>query len=124
MKFYIASHTQFSGIQASYSCIKAGHKITSHWLLKPFHPTSSHTIKERQNIAQEDFDDITEADALILLACQDKVSGGKFVEAGIALGQNKPVFIIGRRENMLLWLKNIKQYDTIEELLKDLATPV
>jgi hypothetical protein len=54
-------------------------------------------------IATEDVIDVINCDSLVLVSGPDKYLGGKFVEAGIAIGLGKRVIIIGRRENMLLW---------------------
>jgi len=62
------------------------------------------------------------ADALILLAGPDKYSGGKFVEAGIAIGAGKRVIVIGRRENMLLWHPQVDRVDTVDEAIYLLGT--
>lgn len=115
MKIYVASHSRDLALDAAFVLRRAGHKIASRWHNKPFHPTSHHTPDECAAIAQEDYDDIVGADALVLVSGPDKYSGGKFVEAGIAIGLGKPVTVIGRRENMLLWLPSVRLVSTAEE---------
>jgi len=123
MKLYVASHSQQDGRTAASLCRAAGHEITSRWLEKPFLQTLEHAPAERTCIADEDYDDVCAADALVLLASPFRVSGGKFVEAGIALGQLKRVFVIGHRENMLLWHTRCLQYESVEQFLKEIACP-
>lgn len=119
MKIYIAGHNQEVAKEISELLKENGHEITSNWLYKPFNRTNDHSIEERVNIAVEDYNDIVDADSVILISSPKRVPGGKFVEAGIALGQRKPVYVIGHRENMLMWHPNIIQYDSIEDFMKD-----
>ncbi|MCK8780551.1 hypothetical protein M0654_11195 [Rhizobium sp. NTR19] len=114
MKIYVASHERLAATHAAHVLSIAGHNITSRWHGKEFLKTEEHTVEERIEIASEDFEDVTEADALVIIAGPDRYPGGKFVEAGIALGQGKPVVVIGRRENMLMWLPEIIAVDTPE----------
>lgn len=103
MKVYIACHSKELA-QSVAKDICANHQIVSRWHEKAFHPTDFHSLDERYTIAIEDFNDIKRADALLLVAGPEKYSGGKFVEAGIAYGMNKPVYVLGRFENMLTYL--------------------
>lgn len=103
MKIYIASHSKELA-NAFASNLPAGFAITSRWHSKEFLPTDHHSLGDRFEIAIEDANDIKRADALVLLSGPDKYSGGKFVEAGIAYGMGKPVYFVGRRENMLCYL--------------------
>ena len=117
MKLYIAGHNQIEAITAAKMLGREGHSITSRWLWAPFNPTEKYAPEKREEIATMDADDVTEADALVLLSCEARVPGGKFVEAGIALGQGKEVFVIGRRENMLLWHPRVYCFATIHECI-------
>lgn len=112
MKVYIASHCRWAGLYAADMFGRLGHEITARWLHEPFGATGNYTEAERHRIARMDADDVARADALVLIAGPDKYSGGKFIEAGIAIGMGKRVVIIGRRENMLLWLPDIQCFDT------------
>jgi nucleoside 2-deoxyribosyltransferase len=104
MKIYIASHDPELAREQARKLVRLGHTITSRWHDgRPFLKTDEYTEQERRKIAFEDWHDVTEADALLLIAGPDKYSGGKFVEAGIAIGQGKAVYVLGRRENMLMW---------------------
>lgn len=115
MKIYVACHSREIADATATALIERGHEVTSRWHSKAFHPTSQHTPEECAAIAQEDYDDIAAADALVLVAGPDKYSGGKFVEAGIAIGMGKPVTVIGRRENMLLWLPSVRVVNSVSE---------
>lgn len=111
MKIYVACHCQDTARNVAVVLSTAGHEITSRWLHADFKPTDQHREPDRPVIAQEDFDDVAAADALVLVAGPDRYPGGKFVETGIALGMGKHVVVIGRRENMLIWLPAIQQVD-------------
>jgi nucleoside 2-deoxyribosyltransferase len=109
MKLYIACHDP--KLASNVALKLSGHEITSRWHDgRPFKPTSEHSPAECAAIAQMDADDVTAADAVVLIAGPDKYSGGKFVEAGIAIGQGKPVYVVGRRENMLLWHPLVQEW--------------
>ena len=117
MRVYVASHDRWAACHVADILRHQGHIVTSRWHGKEFLPTLSHTEAERAEIAQEDFDDVSASDALVLIAGPDRYSGGKFVEAGIALGQGKRVVVIGHRENMLLWLPTIQCVATPAEVM-------
>lgn len=122
MKVYVASHDRWAACHTAAVLERHGHAITSMWHEKEFNPTEKHTEAERAEIAEEDFADVSRANALVLIAGPDKYSGGKFVEAGIAMGLGKPVVVIGRRENMLLWLPTVHAFDTPDEAARFLVS--
>jgi len=111
---YIASHSRELAEELASKMEEVGFTVCSNWHKKAFLPTESHTVPERFQIAQEDFEDILRCDWLVLQSGTEKYSGGKFVEAGIAYGLGKKVFVFGRKENMLTYL--FEQFD--ETLLK------
>ncbi len=116
VKVYVASHCRWAALHVADVLSESSRiDITSRWHYKAFNQTETHTVEERHVIAQEDYDDVTEADILVLIAGSERYPGGKFVETGIAIGQGKPVIVIGRRENMLIWLPSIIQVNTLEE---------
>lgn len=114
MKFYVASHDRLLGSLVADVISRGGHECTSTWLKNEFLPTERHTVEERMSIAFEDVEDVFRSDVLVLVAGADKYSGGKFVEAGVAMGRGIPVIVIGRRENMLLWHHSIMSVDTVK----------
>jgi nucleoside 2-deoxyribosyltransferase len=114
MRIYVACHNPVLAESMAQKLRERGHTITSRWHDgRPFLTTDQHTLKERQQIAEEDLADVSEADALVLIAGPDKYSGGKFVEAGFALGIGLPVYVSGRRENMLLWHEAVKPFEDL-----------
>jgi len=118
MNIYVAAHDQKRAISCAEQLEKAGHNIFCKWLTVPFLKTEEHTEAERFAIAQRNADEIAKCDALVLLESHDRVPGGKFVEAGLGLGLGKRVFLIGRRENMMMWHPQIRQYDSMDALLR------
>lgn len=116
MKIYVASHDRWAACHAASVLRGKGHEIMSRWHEKEFLATEAHTEFERALIAKEDVDDVTASDTLVLISGPDKYSGGKFVEAGIAIGQGKRVIVIGRRENMLMWLPSIECVPSPEDI--------
>lgn len=104
MRIYIACHSRELAESVAARVRADGHETTSTWHTKPFNPTESHTVAQRHGIAIEDLNDIRRADALLLVGGPEKYSGGKFVEAGIAYGLGKAVYVEGRFENMLTYL--------------------
>lgn len=117
MKLYIAAADQAEARKVATALLCAGHEICADWLQMSFKRTGEYSVEERLAIARTDVNDVTLADGLVLLASDNQVAGGKFVEAGIAIGQGKPVFVVGRRENMLLWHHSVRQYDSVEKLI-------
>lgn len=120
MKVYVAAHCRWAALHAASVLRAAGHTINSTWIDQPFHPTESVPPEDRAVIAAQDACDVAEADALVLIAGPDRYPGGKFVEVGIALGRDKAVIVIGRRENMLMYHPRIVQVDTPEQAVKAL----
>lgn len=118
MKFYIAAHDRLLASLVAGVIVRAGHHCTSTWIKNEFLPTESHTMEERMSIAFEDVEDVLSSDVLALVAGAEKYSGGKFVEAGIAMGRGIPVIVIGRRENMLLWHHSVMSVETAEMAAK------
>lgn len=116
MKFYIAAHDQATARRVQAMIQREGVVFTSRWVDSTF--KDFYTTEEKQNIALEDTEDVLAADALISLSSVFRVPGGKFVEVGIALGAGKTVYVIGHRENMLMWHPQIRQFDSVEDFLK------
>ena len=116
MKFYIAGCNQDMAIALSEELKSLGHEIICTWLTTPFKRTIEYSIEERVAIAKLDADEVTQSDAVLLVESEGMVPGGKFVEAGIAIGQGKPVYVLGRRENMLMWHPLVRQVDSVVDL--------
>jgi len=120
MKLYIAADDQTAARHAAALCRRDGHTIVSTWLNQPFNRTAEHTVDERQALADRDVDEVLAADALVLLAGPEKCPGGKFVEAGIAIGCGSEVHVVGRIENMLLWSTAARHHASVEAMLEDM----
>lgn len=118
MRIYVAGHHQKEALAVADVLRDAGHEIVSSWLYTPFLPTLEYTIADRIQIAVQDLKDIDRSDCLVILSCISRVPGGKFVEAGYALGQKKPVFLLGHVENMLMYHPGIVRFDCVEELIR------
>ena len=134
---YIASHSQDDGIDLRRQFENAPHnrvRCNSTWLDSEFKPTNSYSFERREHIATQDVSEVTEADIFIMTTCNCKVSGGKFIELGVALGQGKPVFVLDRicthdsshpqhrRENMLMYHPGISYHHSMESLLEAVDT--
>jgi len=121
MRIYVASHDQQLARDAAAALEDVGHQITSRWLMrKGFKPVEEHTDEERRVIAAEDCSDVLYAEALVLIQSEPPGPGGRLVEAGIAMGAGLQVYIIGKRENMLLWHPGILAFPDVETLKEHL----
>jgi nucleoside 2-deoxyribosyltransferase len=124
MNIYVASHCRWAGLHVALVLEDEGFRIVSRWLDQEFKPTDQFTEATRRDIAVQDTLDVLACDALVLVAGPDRYPGGKFVEAGIAIGAGKRVIVIGRRENMLLWHPDIEQVETPQQAASALSSPV
>ena len=116
-KLYVAGYDLNSAKRVAFLLRGAGHTITSKWLDEEFRRTRTYTSDERRQLAQMDIDDVRASDALVLLAAPYRVPGGKFVEVGAALALGKPVYVLGHRENLLMWHGLVTTYDSVESML-------
>ena len=117
MKIYVASHCRWAGLYIAGYLQNEGHTIVSSWLTKPFKRSEEITLVDKQDIANTDTADVRNADTLVLIAGPDKYPGGKFVEAGIAIGLNIPIIVLGKLENVLLYGHNIARVDEPREIV-------
>ena len=114
MKVYVAAHDRWAALYLKAFLILRGNEVLSTWHDAEFLGMEAMEDKARADAADRDIAEITAADGLLLIAGPDKYSGGKFVEAGIALGQGKPVCVLGRLENCLLCARCVRQASTPE----------
>ncbi len=95
-----------------------GHLVVSRWI-EGNHEISEaqaslsadHADDECRRFAQEDVDDLIDAD--VFLSLSDPANfrtgrGGRHVELGLALAWGKPVILVGERENVFHWLPQVK----------------
>jgi len=118
MKIYVASHDVVIARKVAKKLEQAGHVITSRWLQQKYKPIEKWDEKNKQRIAAEDYNDVMDSDVLILISGNKKYPGGKFVEAGIALGVGIRIIVLGHRENMLLWHPSISIFKNINEIVQ------
>ena len=124
MKIYVAGHSQSECRTVAEMLMRNGHTVTSTWLSEDFARTGSYTDAEKSAIALKDAYEVSESDAMVFLSSPIRVPGGKFVEAGIAIGRGKPVYLIGVRENMLMWHYLVCQVATADDLCKKLSDEI
>lgn len=77
-----------------------GHEITSSWLDEVSKPASMSADDFRKKLAIKDLCEVASADILIVDA--DKMSGGKHVELGFAIGrfQKQLIWFVGNPSNI------------------------
>ncbi len=117
-KVYISGHSSAEAKQLADELASNGIAIVSTWHAEPLERTATFTEQKRIEIATHNWHEIAKCNSLVMLACPDMVPGGKFVEAGIALGMGKQVVNVGRRENMMMWHVNVEQADDLQAILK------
>lgn len=121
MKVYIASHDSQSAESIAIDLLAAGIDVGSTWHRHPLPRTASLSGCARKAIAISDIEEIDACDAVLLESGPEKYAGGKFVEAGYALGRGKTVVVLGRRENLLLWHPSFLFAETVEHAVKRLT---
>lgn len=111
MKAYVSSSNVYVAQCIAYNLMMDGVGVVSDW-----HANS--TFDDRAVRAAHNLSKIDSADVLVLVADNHHVQGGKFVEAGYALGKGKLVVVLGQRENITLHYAGFKQVDDIPQLLE------
>jgi hypothetical protein len=108
MRVYVASHCRWAGLYIAQILKEADHFITSGWLTREFKRSEELTIEDKQTIAEQDIADVMSSEALVLISGPDKYPGGKFVEAGVAIGCSIPIIVLGKPENVLLYSSDVR----------------
>ncbi len=121
MKVYVSSHCIFAARYALAELTKAKHTVISIWHDGPANATRDLLDHQRTERAHSNLARVANCDALVLIASQERVPGGKFVEAGFALGHGKPVLVLGHVENLLLWHPAVKTFPEMSGLLSYLG---
>jgi nucleoside 2-deoxyribosyltransferase len=97
-----------------------GHFITASWLQEHHPPTVQlHEVadEELRGYAVQDIEDIKASDAMVFFSCEGPTPrGGRHVEMGVALALGLPVYVIGPRENIFMYLPQVTLFTTVEEL--------
>lgn len=94
-----------------------GHVVTSRWIHG--HHDMDVDANDPSEFAYEDWHDLDEADCLVSFTELSSVGynrGGRHVEFGIALAEDKLMCIVGPRENVFHTLEYIQVVDSVEEL--------
>jgi hypothetical protein len=104
-----------------------GHVVTARWILSDtkFHQgLRVYSDEEKRQLTLIDEADVKAAtDGLVVIAeVEGKlVPGGKHVETGIALALGRPVYVIGRRENIFHWHPLVRIFADEEAFFKALS---
>jgi len=91
-----------------------GFTITSRWVYGGEEGFSN------EEIAIFDLEDVDKADIVLSFTCPYGTmykGGGRCVEFGYGLANDKISVIIGERENVFHWHPDVYQYNTIEEFI-------
>ena len=85
-----------------------GHQITVDWTTSDFGPDGVLGTPQRmQEIALEDLQGVKDADAVVaLIQDNNHVYKGVWVEIGIALADNKPVYVIGNAGDTCIFMNH------------------
>jgi hypothetical protein len=103
-----------------------GHQTTSRWLWRSTDNIEDLADDTAADVAAEDIADILACDTLLLFAAlsrQVTTRGGRFVEAGLALGRGKTVITVGPIENVfctLPALQNFPSFQDFDQHLRDM----
>jgi hypothetical protein len=128
MRLYIASKHQDKAAALMAELVADGHEITARWITldtKFSNGVESYTDSERRALALMDEEDVRAAvDGLVLIAEPPEINvpGGKHVETGIALALGRPVFVVGRRENIFHWHPSVNIFPDSTSLRAALKT--
>lgn len=102
----------------------AGHEITHKWWLVEDVPESVRTVQLLREQAIKDITGVKTADLVLVL--NTAKSEGKSLEQGVAIGDNKPIVIVGKRGefsmNVFHYLDNYRWVETVGEALEILDT--
>lgn len=126
MKVYIAAPWKDKELMADISgrVEGAGHEITHKWWEVENTPESERTVQILREQAVKDVLGVKNADLVLVL--NTAKSEGKSLEQGVAIGDNKPIVIVGKRGefsmNVFHYLDNYRWVETVGEALEVLDT--
>lgn len=128
MKVYIAAPYSMKEIvkQEAADLLNNGITCTSSWVMEPHAPTTQMqdlTHNEHQDYAMQDVLDVTNGEVLVFHTDPTKtiVRGGRHVEFGIAVAQQKPIYVVGKEEeNIFHHLPQVKHFHTWQDVLNRL----
>lgn len=125
-KVYVSAHHPDLANALATQLAAAGHTISSTWhtetgLRPAADDAAAWATKAGVNVTQ-----IGNSDVLVLISSPEhvtgvkRVQGGKFVEAGVALGRMVRVFVLGQPENGMLHHPRIEVVADADELVRKL----
>lgn len=98
---------------------QAGHEITFDWTTIPHLKPYDKNISESRSAAILEAKGVMDADIIVLLAHERGV--GMYVELGIAIAKNKPVYVVGNiTPTMFLFHPIVRRVNDVSEILKHL----
>ena len=130
MKVYLAArYSRRDELREYKTALEAiGVEITSRWLNET-EPLDSQMVEHSEAFYVEtatiDFQDVDAADALVFFSENPLVGwprGGRHVEYGYAFKGNKPIYVVGPKENVFHYIGMVKHFATFEELVAHLKT--
>jgi nucleoside 2-deoxyribosyltransferase len=118
MKVYLAArYSRMEEMRVHAERLKAsGIEVTSRWIL------GLHDKAPPALCASDDIEDIRSADAVVVFADDPghitgrPSRGGKHVEFGLALGLGKPIYLVGRPENVFQHLPQVVCVKDVSEV--------
>lgn len=116
-KVYISSHDKDGAAELAKKFRAAGLLVTSLWHDEPFDKNEG-TEDDWAERARRNFQDVFYSDFLVLVSSDGPVTGGKFVEAGVAASPDADVLpvVLGRFENNMV--KAFSRFDTADEVIE------
>lgn len=97
--------------------LKEGHSYTSKWL------DGDEEGKTLEQIAVMDLEDVKRAEMVLVFTDpyqSAQTGGGRHTELGIGYALKKHIWIVGEREQVFHSLPGVKQFDTIQEVIRGL----
>jgi|AACY02.2.fsa_nt_gi Nucleoside 2-deoxyribosyltransferase len=107
-----------------------GHQIVSRWSKRgsdhkiPPGQSEEAAFRERRRFAEEDLEDLDQADCVLSLMEEPRSNGrgGRHVEFGYALATGCRMVIVGPRETVFHCLREVEAFETFEQARAAMAT--
>ncbi len=114
-RVYISSCSKPLALVAKSELEDAGHSVVSTWHNSEFKRTAERSHDEMTASAENDINEVIEADILFLIVLPDLSPGGIYVEAGAAIAVGNPVIAVGYRQdgtrgNSMLYHPDVHQF--------------
>jgi hypothetical protein len=126
-KIYISSHHPDPANILATVLAQAGHTVSSTWHGETGPRPAADDAAAWGEKAKRNKAEIANSDVLVLIASPEhlsgekRVSGGKFIEAGYAIGRCARVVTVGGVENGMLWDPHVEHAADADALVKLLA---